>query len=120
MDSPPSAPVFTSGVASALRSAVDAGTFASGAATGIPKPPTSWQVEHRPKPRTASENSRAPRAASPVNVGRLETASPAPSILTSGLAMPFNVATYAITATKSGGDNLLLKDAIPVSGTPCV
>ncbi len=30
--------------------------------------------------------------------------------------MPFNVATYAITATKSGGDNLVVKDAMPVSG----
>jgi len=32
--------------------------------------------------------------------------------------MPFNVATYAMTATKSGGDNLVVKDAMPVSGTP--
>src|SRR3954470_4451026 len=118
MVSPPIAPALTPGVASAFSSAMDPGTFDIGAATGIPKPPTSWHVEHRPKLRTASENNRPPRAASPVSVGRVETASPAPSMLTSGFAIPFNVATYAITATKSGGDNLVLKDAMLVSGTP--
>src|SRR3984885_271032 len=115
MDSPSMVPVFTLGVASALSAATDAGTCAMGAATEIPKPPTSWQVAHRPKPRTASLNSCAPRAASPVSVAPEDTVASEPA---SGLAMPLTVESYATTANKSGRDNTVTKNPTPVPGTP--
>src|ERR1700722_14161619 len=118
MDSPSMAPVFTLGVASALRAATEAGTCAIGAATEIPKPATSWQVEQRPKPRTASLKNSAPRAASPVNLGPVDADAASSSELMLGFAMPLSEATYATTATKSDRDNTAAKDDMPVPGRP--
>ena len=70
MDSPSSVPVFTLGVtADAALESGDRSRHVDDRRRPltIPSSPTSWQVEHRPKPRTASLNSFALRPASPAS-----------------------------------------------------
>lgn len=46
MLTPPRVAVWTANVTRSRSAFASTGTFASGAATGIPIPPTSWHVEH--------------------------------------------------------------------------
>src|SRR5437867_6043780 len=114
--SPATVTVETRGVANVFSNAALAGIAAIGAATGIPIPFTSWQVEHRPKLRTASENKSRPRAASAANAGAAEVTGAFAAI--DGFAMPFNRARYADTAAKSARDSVVAYAAIAVLGMP--
>src|SRR5579863_1670174 len=110
-DSPPMVAVETSGVANAFNAATFAGTAVIGVATEIPIPSTSWQVEHRPKLRVASENSARPRAASPVSDRGAEATLAA-------LLTPFKLATYATTAARSLLERVVAKAGMPAFATP--
>src|SRR5262245_66262964 len=97
--SPPTLTVDTLGVFSAFNASTVDGTAAMGAATGMPRPFTSWQVEHRPKLRTASENSVRPRVASADRF--VEAGAGAAFVVITGFSTTFDLATYATTAVNS-------------------
>jgi hypothetical protein len=110
--------VETWGVLKDRRAETFAGICEIGVVTDKPMPFTSWQVEHLPNPRTASEKSTRPRVASAEGgafdcVEGMSSRSPS-----DGFAMPFNVAMYATTAVKSGRDKALAKDGIAVPAMP--
>src|SRR5262249_29138341 len=114
--SPPTLTVDTLGVFSAFNASTVDGTAAMGAATGIPRPFTSWQVEHRPKLRTASENSARPRVASADRLA--EAGAGAAFVVITGFSTPFSLATYATTAVNSVRESVFANDCIAVFGTP--
>ena len=93
MVSPFMVTVDTSGVDKARNAWTLTGTFAMGVATGMPNPLTSWQVEHRPKPRTASENRMRPRSPSAESTGAAAAAGAGTFVATIGFAMPFSLET---------------------------
>jgi hypothetical protein len=95
-----------------------AGICEIGVATDIPIPFTSWQVEHLPNPRTASEKSARPRAASAERGASGGVAGALPWSPSEGFATPFNVARYAMTAAKSGRGKLRAKDGMAVPDMP--